>query len=169
MSIDLGYKIADKWKHFLVLTLSVLIFYLIPTFSHAISFPLYKYEPMRLILFFVILVSGRRSSYIIAFTLPIFSYLTSSHPSFFKVFPMSVELALNTFLYFELKKRLNNYFVIAFLSIMFSKCIYYLLKYIFISSHLLPPGLVNTPFFTQLLVSLFLSLMVVIISRRKSL
>jgi len=168
MHIESVSKFADKWKHILVLALSVLTFYLIPTFSHAFSFPLYKYEPMRLILFFVILVSGRRSSYTIAFTLPIFSYFTSSHPSFFKVFPMSVELALNTFLFFELKKRLNNYFLITFFSILFSKCVYYLLKFIFISSYLLPPGFVSTPILTQLLVAVFLSLMVVIISRMKS-
>ncbi|MDY0202455.1 MAG: hypothetical protein RBR40_15895, partial [Tenuifilaceae bacterium] len=49
--------------------------YLIPTISHMLSFPLYLIEPMRIALVLALVHTTKRNAYIIALTLPLFSFL----------------------------------------------------------------------------------------------
>jgi len=131
--------------------------YLIPTLSHIFNFPVYYLDPMRLMVFLVIIHTNKKNSYLIAATLPLVSYITSSHPVFIKSLTMSVELILNVWLYYEFSKILNNKFVPAALSIIVSKVVYYGVKYFLVSIALLSTSIISTPLHFQIIVLLLIS------------
>jgi len=134
------------------------VIYLIPTFSHIINFPVYYLDPMRLMLFLVIIHTDRKNSYLIAATLPLVSYLSSSHPVLIKSITMSVELLLNVWLFYEFSKLFKNKFIPASLSIIFSKIVYYVIKYFLVSVSLISTNIISTPLYIQIAVLLFISL-----------
>jgi len=144
------------------------VIYLIPTFSHIINFPVYYFDPMRLMLFLVIIHTDRKNSYLIAATLPLISFFGSSHPVLIKSLTMSVELLLNVWLYYEFSKLFKNKFIPASLSIIFSKIVYYVIKYFLVSASLLSTGIISTPLYFQVGVLLIISLYAFIMLPRRS-
>lgn len=60
--------------------------YSIPALSHMLSLPVYLIEPMRLMLIIAMVHSNKTNAYIIALTMPLFSYLVSGHPQCTKPF-----------------------------------------------------------------------------------
>lgn len=130
--------------------------YLTPTFSHLFDVPLYYLEPMRIVVILSLVHAEKYNSYILALTLPAFSYFISGHPFIFKAILISGELTLNIFVFNLLIKKLNGIFTAALLSILLSKAAYYLLKFIFISSELIKSGLISTPVIIQLILSVLL-------------
>lgn len=77
----------------------------VPALSHAAALPLYRLDPMRLLLFAAILFSGRRNALAMALWLPALSTLTSGHPVFPKVVLIQGELALNVVVFGWLLRR----------------------------------------------------------------
>jgi hypothetical protein len=150
-----------------IASLSLVIFYFIPSLSHQTGFPLYQYEPMRLLLFGAILLADKKTAYVVAVTLPVFSFITSSHPAFYKVFLIMTELLINVFAFFQFQRFTQNLFLATLFSILVSKSIYYILKYLFIKVALLPPGLISTPVITQFLIAVILSCLVYLTFRFK--
>jgi len=132
--------------------------YLIPTFSHIINFPVYYLDPMRLMVFLVIVHTDRKNSYLIAATLPLVSYLASSHPILIKSLTMSVELLINVWLFYEFSKLFKNKFIPASLSIIVSKIVYYLIKYFLVSITVISTDIISTPLYFQIAILLFISL-----------
>lgn len=130
--------------------------YLMPTFSHLLSFPLYLIEPMRLMLIIAMVHTHRYNAYALAFTLPLFSFAIAAHPVFIKSLLITVELAFMVWLYFQLSKYWNN-FVSILASIWASKILYYGLKYIAILLVLPKEPLVSTPLFLQVITSIIFS------------
>jgi hypothetical protein len=102
--------------------------------------------------------TGRINSYMLALTLPAFSYLVSGHPMFYKVGLMTGELLLNILLFDLLYNKMKNIFLITFLSIVLSKVIYYIGKYILISYGFLHGTFVSSPIIIQLSLSVILGL-----------
>lgn len=139
---------------------AVTAIFLLPSFSHLTGIAIYKFDPMRLALFAAILVTNRRNAYVIAFLLPIVSFIISAHPYFYKVFLISSELLINVWLFYFLIDRFKNLFLVSFSSILISKGIYYCLKFSFIHFLLINDTLVSTSILIQLLVSVFISLLV---------
>ena len=84
--------------------------YLVPTFSHLLSFPLYYIEPMRLMLIIALVHTTKRNAYLIAFSLPLFSYIISGHPLALKTGLISLELLLNVWLFFKFSEIIKNKF-----------------------------------------------------------
>ena len=148
--------------------IAVSVIYLIPTFSHIINFPVYYIDPMRLMLFLVIIHTDRKNSYLIAATLPLVSYLFSSHPILIKSLTMSVELLLNVWLFYEFSKLFKNKFIPASLSIIVSKIVYYVIKYFLISISLISTDIISTPLYFQIAVLLFISLYAFVMIPRRS-
>jgi len=144
------------------------VIYLIPTFSHIINFPVYYLDPMRLMLFFVIIHTDRKNSYLIAATLPLVSYLFSSHPILIKSLTMSVELLLNVWLFYEFSKLFKNKFIPASLSIIVSKIVYYVIKYFLVSISLISTDIISTPLYFQIAVLLLISSYALVIIPRRS-
>ena len=149
--------VTNKTKVIIFDIIALSIIYLTPTLSHIFSFPVYYLDPMRLMLFLVIIHTNKRNSYLIAATLPLVSFITSSHPVFIKSLTMSVELVLNVWLFFEFSKLFKNNFIPATLSIIVSKLVYYAVKIFLVSTALLSTGIISTPLHFQIAVLLIIS------------
>jgi hypothetical protein len=137
--------------------------YFVPTFSHLLNFPLYLLDPMRVIIVLSIIFTSRNNSYLLALTLPMFSFILSSHPYFLKAVLITSELTLNIFMFYFLFKTFNNYFMSMLASILSAKVYYYLIKSILISMGLIETNLISTSLLIQLGMALFLSSLIYII------
>ena len=148
-------------KYLIYDILIITILLTIPIYSHWVGFPLYLFDPMRISLFCLIIMTSERNTYLFAFSLPFISSFITGHPIFPKNIIISIELLSNVFIFYGLtKKKLNIIFVII-TSIIVSKSLYYLLKYLLINLGLIDMELVSTPFiyqFYNLLFILFLFL-----------
>jgi len=132
--------------------------YSIPALSHMLSLPVYLIEPMRLMLIIAMVHSNKTNAYIIALTMPLFSYLVSGHPSVYKTLLISTELVLNVFVFYFIVGRIKHVFVAIFGGIVISKIVYYALKFGFISFALIGGSLVSTPLLIQLITTLIYSI-----------
>lgn len=133
--------------------------YLLPTFSHLLGVPLYLIDPMRImVLGSVLLLKNKMNAYLLAFTLPLFSFLVSGHPIFLKNFLISIELGVNVFLFFTFFHKIRIIFPSIFLSIIGSKLIYYILKYFMIVIGLLHTNIISTSLWIQWSVVLSISI-----------
>lgn len=134
------------------------LFYMVPTLSHLTSIPFYRFEPMRCVLLLSLLLTGnKKNAYIMAVTLPLFSFFVGGHPFFAKALLMAAELSANVFLFYVFSKRIKNTAVAMFLSILASKMIYYIIKYGIISAGILDGPMVATGLMTQFIVAVVLS------------
>ena len=140
--------------------------YFIPTLSHVTSIPFYMLEPMRVAIVFCIIYTNRKNSLIIALTLPIFSFIISAHPVFYKSLLVALELFINISLFYEISKRLKNIFIVMVISIMSAKIFYYLAKYIFLNISLISGDLIATSIWIQFLIAILLSLYAAIVLKK---
>ena len=147
--------------------LAVLFIYLVPTISHLLSFPLYIFDPMRIVVLLALIHTNRKNAYIIALTLPLFSFLIASHPVALKSLLITAELILNIWLFLQLSKFISNSFLAMFISISFAKFFYYSLKYVLVSSALLTGSSIDTSLLVQFAVALTVSIYCYILFRKK--
>ena len=119
--------------------------------------PVYLIEPMRLMLVLAMVHTNRQNSYLLALTMPLFSFIISGHPVFAKMFLIGMELSLNVFLFYLLSRRMKHIFPAIFASILLSKAIYYLVKFGLIQMAVINTGLVATPLLVQLVMAVAFS------------
>jgi len=131
--------------------------YLVPTISHIINLPVYLIEPMRLMLIFALVHTNKKNAYLIALTMPLFSFLISGHPLLPKMILITFELSLNVFLFYFLVNKIKRTFPSILLSIVLSKVVYYLIKFIMIKMTILNSGLISTPIYIQIITTLVFS------------
>lgn len=136
---------------------AITFIYLVPAISHMIAFPVYYLEPMRLMLILAISHTSKKNAFIIAATLPLFSFLISSHPVFIKSLLIIGELTFNAWLFFYLREKFKSKFSAMLLSVAASKLVYYGIKFGLLSLALLEGNLVATPIAIQLTMMLLLS------------
>jgi len=137
--------------------LAITAIYLIPSFSHLLSFPVYLIEPMRLVIILAVIHTSRTNAYLIAITLPVFSFLVSAHPSLIKSGLITAELLLNVFLFYQLSKNFSNKFLVAVFSILLSKIYYYIIKILLLNFALLDGDLFATPVYIQIVMTIIFS------------
>lgn len=137
--------------------LAVAFVYFLPAISHLLSVPVYLADPMRIVILLAVIHTSFRNSYLIALTLPLFSFLIASHPVAIKSLLISAELLLNIYLFYKLSDYLKNSFTLMFVSILISKIFYYAVKYLLLSSTLLEGELVSTSLYIQLIVMVIIS------------
>ena len=102
----------------------LMLMYLIPTLSHLTSWPLYMFEPMRCVLLLNLLVLGnKKNAYLMAITLPLFSYFVGSHPVLVKSLIMTIELVMNIWLFDMFTRKVANCMLAMLLSILVSKAL----------------------------------------------
>ena len=132
--------------------LILLIAYLVPALAHLVSIPLYLSDPMRiLVLTGYFLARDKINGYFLALTVPLFSLIISGHPAFFKSLLISIELAVNIGLFTVILSRVKWPFVIVLMaSILLSKFLYYILKYLLLSLSLIQGDLFSTGILIQL-------------------
>ena len=143
----------------------LLMIYFLPAISHLFAFPVYYLDPMRIALVVALVHTSKKNAYIIALTLPLFSFLISSHPQIIKSFLLSAELVITLSLFYLLKDKLKNVFTSLFISIIISKVIYYSLKFALISFALLDDRLFSTPFYFQLIAAILVSTYIYLVNR----
>ncbi|MBU0475704.1 MAG: hypothetical protein KKF62_16280, partial [Bacteroidetes bacterium] len=137
--------------------LAIVAIYLVPTFSHFFAVPIYFIEPMRLMLILAIAHTSKKNAYLLAATLPIFSFVVSAHPVFLKTLLISGELLINVWLFFFISEKITNKFGAMALSIGISKLVYYSIKFGLLSFVLLEGSLVSTPILMQILTTILFS------------
>ena len=136
------------------------VIYMLPTISHLLAFPLYLLDPMRVVIFASILLSASRlNSFILATTIPLFSFFVGGHPVFVKSLLIALELLANLALFWFFYKKGVNVFVTTFISIILSKVLYYILKASLLDAGLLKMELVSTSLIIQALVAVAISLL----------
>jgi hypothetical protein len=101
--------------------------YFLPAAVHFTGIPMYMIEPMRLMLILSLAHASKYNSYLLALSLPYFSYVVSGHPEFIKMLIITGELILNVAIFYWMLKWLNRPFIVAFLSIIISKTACYLI------------------------------------------
>ena len=154
-------------KSLLVDILGLTFIYFVPSISHLLSVPLYLVEPMRVMLIIAIAHTTKRNAYIIALTLPLFSFLTTAHPFFFKTIIISIELVINVWLFYFLATKWKNYFGAMITSILISKVFYYIMKFGLISAALLDSSLISTPIYLQVITMTAFSAYLFLVFRHK--
>lgn len=155
-------------KSIIINTTAILLVYFTPALSHFLNFPLYLIEPMRLMLVLAMIHGDRRNAYLLALTLPIFSFAVSAHPVIYKMLLITGELMFNVWLFYALRNRIKNAFAAMASAIIISKAAYYGLKAIFISLALIGPGLISTPLWIQLITTLIFSSYALILLKNKA-
>jgi len=134
------------------------LFYMVPTLSHLTSLPLYRFEPMRCVLLLSLLLTGNmKNTYVMAVTLPLFSFFVGGHPVFVKALLMAVELSANIFLFDLISRKVKNTAGAMFIAIIASKAFYYLIKYGVLALGIMEGPIVATGILTQLIVTVVLS------------
>lgn len=139
---------------------AISIIMLLPTFSHMTSLPFYYIEPMRILLLASLIFTSSKNVYLLTFILPIFSFLVSSHPSFYKAWLISTELSINVFLFIYLAKFFGNYISPMIFAVIASKLFYYSAKYFMIQFGLISGELITTPIVFQILVAAIVTILV---------
>lgn len=139
------------------------IFYM-PALSHIVSYPLYVFEPMRLVLFASVLLTRNKSnSFVLAATIPLFSYFVGGHPVLVKSVIMGIELLVNMALFWLLLKKGVNAFYAAFTSIVVSKVLYYGMKVLLVNWGWMQMNVISTPVLIQFGVSFIIALIMFLI------
>lgn len=111
----------------------LLLIYLLPAAAHLTGIPVYMMEPMRLALILSIAHTNRANTYLLAATLPLFSFLLSGHPVFIKMLIITAELLMNVWIFYFLTRRKLHLFTAMILAILLSKIVCYLLYWPLIS------------------------------------
>jgi hypothetical protein len=143
--------------------LAVLFIYYLSDISGLIGYPMYMLEPMRMMVILAIAFTPRWNGFILALLLPLVSYYFGGHPHLLKTSLMVAELLLNVWLFWFLFDRIKLSILAMLLSILFSKSIYYLLKYLFIRSGHISGDLVSTPIDTQVITTIAFSVFILIV------
>lgn len=142
-------KLKGGTKTIILDFLALAVIFFLPAFSHLLNFPLYLLEPMRAMLILSIALTNKRNAYLIAVSLPFFSFFISAHPNIYKTVLIALELSANVWLFYLISDKLKNKFSAMFLSILLSKIGYYALKFAMIYFVLLNTELISTPIYLQ--------------------
>lgn len=152
----------------IILDIAAIAFiYFVPAISHLLSLPVYYIEPMRLMLILALVHTTKQNAYIIALTLPLFSFLISAHPVFPKMLLIAFELSLNVFIFYALVNKFKNTFVPILISIIASKMVYYLIKFGLIQLAVIKSGLISTPMAMQIATTLIFSTYLFLLFKKK--
>lgn len=155
------------WKAVMVDVCILAFVYFIPTLSHITAVPIYYFEPMRIALFISILfLRDYKNAYVLAFTLPIFSFLVAGHPIAVKNVIMAIELFLNVWLLCKLLDRKVNTFLSCLISIVLSKVLYYGMKYSVITAGWLNIKMIDTSILVQIVIATILSVFFWVVYRK---
>lgn len=139
--------------------IALALIYALPALSHALAFPFYMFEPMRIVLFAAYLGSRNNiNTVLLALSIPLFSMLTAGHPALPKALLMSAELAVNVLLFIYLLRITKwGVFFSLLAATLLSKLFYYGLKYLLIRLTFIDGALVTTNLLVQLAVALLIA------------
>ena len=93
----------------------------------------------------------------LALTLPLFSFITASHPVFINVVLITCEMTLNAWLFYFISWETSNLFYVTYVSIVLSKSFYYVGKLLLTKLALFNTEMIDTPLVIQFSIALILS------------
>lgn len=134
----------------LVDALVLVSFYVTIVFAHILPFPLYQFDPMKILVLITVVYSNRGNSMGIAAALPVLSFLSTGHPVFPKFLIMSGELMVFAFVLGMLSQSRSSGLVAFLGAVLISKLAYYFIKFSVISLGWLQTPLLTTSVITQL-------------------
>ncbi len=140
--------------------------YYIPALAHISPFPIYLFDPMRLLMLIGFqLTKQKANAYFLAVTIPLFSVMVTGHPSIFKALMISVELMVNILFFMLLFRRFKLHIALSiFFSIIGSKLIYYAIKFVFINLRYIEGDIITTNLYIQFLTVVIVSSVFYVIS-----
>lgn len=157
-------KLTIKISSTLLLdAIAVLFIIFIGDISKFIGYPVYILDPMRMMLILAFAFTPRWNGWILALLLPFVSYFLGAHPSITKTTLMAAELLLNVWLFWFLIDKIKMALLSILISIVFSKVVYYLLKFICIQLGWLSGELISTPLDIQVITTLSFSAFIFIV------
>lgn len=152
----------------LVIDLAALTFILLtPSLVHLFNLPVYMLEPMRLMVILSLAHSTKKNTYLLALTLPVFSFIVSGHPEALKMLIITAELVLNVFLFYLLASKIRNFFLSGVLSIVLSKVFCYLAYLVVFSFAFVQEEAAVLFIVVQVLTTLLFSVYLFVIMRNK--
>jgi len=144
------------------------VVYFTPFIARLLHLPFYMIEPMRLMVVLSIAHSGRLNSYLLALTLPAFSWAVTGHPELLEMLVMTVEMIANVFLYYHLIRKSDSVFLSMIISIVVSKVLCYALYLVFFSMMFLKEEADPSFLIAQVITTLAFSLYVFLVLRKKA-
>ena len=160
-------KLVTSHRRTLIIDITfVLAVVYLPSLSHLLAVPLYRLEPMRMLLILALPFASRGNAYLLAAILPLASFITSGHPHPAKAVLMTGELLVNVWLFWWLMRRFSSSLGAMLGAITLSKLGYYLTKLALIQVAVLGPPLISTPLWLQGILAIVFSLYIFIIYAR---
>jgi hypothetical protein len=142
---------------------------LMPAASHLTGIPFYFLEPMRVMLALSLIFTSRSNSFLIAVSLPLFSFLVSGHPFPLKMGIIMAELLLNAWIFTFLYQKYNRVFFSMFSAIILSKVFCYLGYWIVFSWAFVAEEAAPVFILSQLAVTVIISAGISIVASKYSL
>lgn len=143
--------------------IAVLFIVFLSDLSRFISYPIYVLDPMRMMLILAFAFTPRWNAWVLAILLPFVSYFLGAHPHLTKTSLMAIELLLNVWLFYYLLDKTKMALLSIIISIVFSKAVYYLLKFICIQMGWLSGELMATPIDIQLTTTVVFSVFIFLV------
>ena len=159
---------GDFIKALLLDIIALAVVFFTPKIGAFMHLPFYMIEPMRLMVVLSIAHSSRINSYLLAFTLPLFSWAVSGHPEFYKMLVMTGEITANVLLFYYLIRKIDSAFLSMIISIIVSKALCYALYLVFFSMMFLMEEADPSFLISQVITTLVFSFYVFLIFRKKS-
>lgn len=161
------YSLNGTIRIVLIDFIAIVVLLSVPVISHKLDIPLYLLEPIRLSLIISIIYSNKLNSVFMGIIMPLLSFILVSHPLLLKAILISFELIIFIFLLYYFIKKLKYNFLAVFISILISKIMYYVIKYILINEFYLQGELISTPVEIQIITTLFYSYLFSILYNKK--
>jgi hypothetical protein len=144
------------------------IAYILPVLAHRAAFPLYRLEPVRAVVLVGLLwTANRKNAVLLALTVPLFTFWLAGHPVMPKGLLIAAELLVNVLFFVWMERKVRSLFLCMLFSILVSKAVYYLLKWLLVSSLLPAQPLVGTGLGVQLAVAVGMSLCFALLAERR--
>ena len=137
----------------------IAIAYMLPVLAHRTAFPLYWFDPMRVVVLAGLLwTANRKNAFLLALTVPLFTFGLTGHPLLLKGLLIAAELTVNLLLLAWMERKTGSIFWGMLFSILLSKVFYYLLKGLLVFTLWPAEPLVGGSFGIQLAVAVGISL-----------
>ena len=164
-----SFLIRGVLKGLLLDIIALAIVFFTPRIGQILHLPFYMVEPMRMMVVISIAHSNRANSYLLALTLPLFSWAVSGHPEFFKMLVMTSEITVNVFLYYLLLRKIDSVIMAMIVSIVVSKVFCYALYLLFFSMMFLQQEAEPSFLLAQVITTLIFSFYVYFVFKKTNL
>ena len=158
----------DVIKGLLLDIVALVVVYFTPKIGQLVHLPFYMVEPMRLMVVLSIAHSSRANSYLLALSLPLFSWAVSGHPELFKMLVMTGEITINVFLFYYLVRKNDSVFLSMIISIVVSKVLCYIFYFVFFSMMFIREEAEPSFLIAQIISTLVFSFYIFFVLRKKS-